>query len=294
VYLTSFEPSHDGSITVSGQVWQKYDRAKYPDLKPHVLFLNATEQTTEKDSSTFKGTLETVGWWFKATFPTNFNYLKYPFDEQEIVITLGHKDFESNIILTPDFEAYLSSESSTPEINPAVHSSQWIIKQTYSFYELTTFQTDFGIEDYAGQKGYPTLNFGIRIRRQFVYPLTASALPVATILFVVFSIVLLTGLAAHHASLATEIIKLTSGIFFAAVVAHQTFQRSLQSPVVTYFEYFYFLCYGIILFTAINGLLYAYDRGGFLINTHNNIIPRLLYWPITLLLGLGLTVWFFY
>jgi hypothetical protein len=135
---------------------------------------------------------------------------------------------------------------------------------------------------------------GIRIRRQFVYPLTASALPVIIILFVVFSIVLLTGLATHQASLATEIIKLTSSIFFATAVAHQTFQRSLQSPVITYFEYFYFIIYGIILFTVINGLLYAYNRGGMLIMWHNNFIPRLAYWPITLLLSLGLTLWFFY
>ncbi len=294
IYITSFEPGHDGSLTLTGQVWQKYDRSKYPNLKPNILFLNAIDEITEKNSSTFKGSLETVNWWFKATFHTTFNYLKYPFDEQEIVITLCHKEYESNIILTPDFEAFLSNDSPRSEIDPEVHSNQWTIKQSYSFYTLSDFQTDFGIEDYPGQKGFPNLNYGIRIRRQFVYPLTASALPVVIILFVVFSILLLTGLNAHHTSLATEIVKLTSGILFTTAVAHQTFQRTLQSPAITYFEYFYFLLYAVILLIAINGMLYAYDRGGRFINTENNLIPRLLYWPLTLSLCLGLTLWFFY
>lgn len=294
MYITSFEPGHDGTLTLTGQVWQKYDRSKYPTLKPNILFLNAVDEITEKNSSTFKGSLETVNWWFKATFHTTFNYLKYPFDEQEIIITLAHKEYESNIILTPDFEAFLSNDSPRSEIDPEVHSNQWTIKQSYSFYTLSNFQTDFGIEDYPGQKGFPNLNYGIRIRRQFVYPLTASALPVIIILFVVFSILLLTGLGTHHANLATEIVKLTSGILFTTAVAHQTFQRTLQSPAITYFEYFYFLLYAVILFVAINGMLYAYERGGRFINTENNLIPRLLYWPITLSLCLVLTLWFFY
>lgn len=294
IYITSLEPAHDGSLTINGLVWQKYDRKEHPDLEPHILFLNAVEQYLEQNSSTFKGTQETIGWSFKAKFQTQFSYLKYPFDEQEIALTLGYKEYESHIILTPDFEAYLSSDSPKSEIDPKIHSNQWQIKETYAFYELTDFPTDFGIEDYPGQKGFPNLNYGIRIRRHFVYPLTASALPIIIILFVVFSILLFTGLTIHRSSLATEIIKLTSSIFFATAIAHQTFQRSLQSPVITYFEYFYFLIYGIILFTAINGMLYAYERGGTIINSHNNLIARLIYWPVTLLLCLGLTLWFFY
>lgn len=294
IYITSFEPGHNNTLTLTGQVWQKYDRTKYPDLKPNILFLNAIEEITEKNSSTFKESLETVNWWFKATFNTTFNYLKYPFDEQEIVIKLSYKEYESNVILTPDFEAFLSNDSPRSEIDPTVHSNQWTIKQSYTFYTLSDFQTDFGIEDYPGQKGFPDLNYGIRIRRQFVYPLTASALPVIIILFVVFSILLLTGLGSHHTGLATEIVKLTSGILFTTAVAHQTFQRNLQSPVITYFEYFYFLLYAVILLVAINGMLYAYERGGVFINVENNLIPRLLYWPLTLSLCLCLTLWFFY
>ncbi len=294
IYITSFATGHDGSLVLNGHVWQKYDRTLYPDLEPNIQFLNATEQSKEKIYTTHKGTLETIGWSFTATIQANFNYLKYPFDEQQIVLELGHQDYLTNVILTPDLEAYVSYESPKSEIDPTITSNQWIIQQSYAFYELTHFTTDFGIEGYNSQKGFPLLKIGIRIRRQFVYPLTASALPVTIILFVVFSILLFTGLTEHHTSLATEIIKLTSSIFFAAAVAHQTFQRSLQSSVITYFEYFYFLIYAIILLVAINGMLYAYNRGGRLINGHRNLIPRLLYWPVTLLLCLLLTLWFFY
>ena len=86
IYVTSFETGHDGSIVLSGQIWQKYDRAQNATLEPNITFLNATEQSKEKIYTTYKGKIETIGWWFKATFKANFNYLKYPFDEQQIVI----------------------------------------------------------------------------------------------------------------------------------------------------------------------------------------------------------------
>jgi|GEM_PF-4475171 len=295
IFITALRVSNDAStITIGGQVWQKYDRTKYKNDEPGVVFFNATDQAVEKIYSTEKNAIETVGWRFRATIPVNFNYLKYPFDEQEITISLGHKDYLSNIILVPDLSAFRPDSSSKAEIDPSAENAQWIIKESYPFYQLTDFNTDFGIKGYTQQKGFPHLSFVIHIRRQFVYPLTASALPVIIILFVVFSIVLFTGLATNRTSLATEVIKLTASIFLGAAVAHQTFQRSLQSPVITYFEYFYFLLYAVILITAINGMLYAYNRGGLVVTYGDNFIPRLLYWPVTLCMCLLLTLYFFY
>lgn len=294
IFITSFDVGHESSITVGGQVWQKYDRAKYPNDEPGIVFFDATDQTIEKIYTTTKNSVETVGWRFHVTIPANFNYLKYPFDEQNIIISMGHINYLTNTILIPDFSAFRPDDSAKSEVDPNTKSAQWTIQESYPFYQLTDFNTNFGVQGYTQQKGFPHLSFAISIRRLFVYPLTASALPVTIILFVVFSIVLFTGLTTKRETLATEIIKLTSSIFFGAAIAHQTFQRSLQSAVITYFEYFYFLIYAIILITAINGMLYAYERGGSFINFHHNLLPRLLYWPITLFLCLLLTLSFFY
>lgn len=294
IFLTSFDVGSDSDININGYVWQKYDRTKNITEEPGVVIFNAIDQSFEKIYTATKNSIETIGWRFRATFKENFNYLKYPFDEQEVIISLGHKDYLANTILIPDFDAFSLSETLKPEIDPNTSTGQWIVKQTSSFYQLTDFATNFGIQGYNRQKGFPNLAFAVSIRRKFVYPLTASALPVSIILVVVFSIVLFTGLTKSRMFLPTDIIKLTSSIFFGAAVAHQTFQRTLQSPVITYFEYFYFLIYIIILLTAVNGMLYGYNRGGVLISAYNNLIPRLFYWPITLLLSLLLTLYFFY
>ena len=294
IFLTSFDVGGDSSIHIAGYIWQKYDHAKGIIEDPGVVIFNAIDQSFEKIYTSKKNTIETIGWRFNAVLKGNFNYLKYPFDEQEVIISLGNKDYITNTILVPDFEAFSVSDTLKPEIDPTSSTGQWIVNQTASFYQLTDFSTNFGIQGYTRQRGFPNLAFAISIRRKFVYPLTASALPVSIILVVVFSIVLFTGLTKNRITQPTEIIKLTSSIFFGAAVAHQTFQRTLQSPVITYFEYFYFLIYIVILLVTVNGMLYGYHRGGPIISAYNNLFPRILYWPITLALCLILTMFFFY
>jgi uncharacterized membrane protein YphA (DoxX/SURF4 family) len=278
-------------MTVHGHIWQKYNIKKDASLEKSVIIFNAIEQSFEKVYEYTHDNINTIGWRFHAKIKGNFEYTKYPFDQQNLILVLGHKDYTKAIILTPDFDAFTGIHKPNPEIDPMANTGPWTIASTYSFYELTHFSTDFGIKDYNQQTDFPTLCFNIAVHRNFVYPFMRSFLPIVIILLVAFAILLIIGLSEKNTKLAQMILSLCSGLLFATLLAHQTFQRSVESSRLTYFEYFYFIVYGIILLITINGLLYSLNRGRFFINY---LIVRIMYWPFVLSILLIITLIFFY
>jgi hypothetical protein len=282
------------NMTVNGHIWQKFDVTRDADLVKELVVFNAMEQSFDKVYDTIEGNTQIIGWRFSAKIKGNFDYTRYPFDQQNLVFALGHKDYVKNVILVPDFAAFTGMRSAHAEIDPSTNTTPWRISSTYSFYELTHFDTNFGIKDYTHQTDFPTLCFNISVRRDFLYPFLASVLPIAIILLVAFSILIIIGLSKQNTDLASLELSLCSGLLFATILSHQTFQRSVEASQLTYFEYFYFWVYTLIILITINGLLYSLNRGGFFINYNQNIIARLIFWPVTMGMFLVTTLLFFY
>jgi hypothetical protein len=56
-------------------------------------------------------------------------------------------------------------------------------------------------------------------------------------------------------------------------------RNSLASPVLMYFEYFYFAVYLAILLVSVNAILFAAQLGITPIEHRENLIPKVLFWP---------------
>lgn len=288
-------PAIDPNVTLNGHIWQKYNLKKDKDLANGVTILNAKDQSFEKIYEVKDIDTYTIGWRFKATVKNNFIFTKFPFDQQNIALVLAHQDYKANIILVPDFESFSIKTSTNTEIDSISNTGKWTTKNSYSFYQLTDYITNFGIDDYTKQKNFPNLCFNILVRRNFSDPLITNFLPILIIIVIAFMTLVVAGLSNERTKdIAALVLPLCSSIFFAAVIGHQTYERTLEFVGITYFEYFYFMVYIIILLTTINGMLYGYHRGGWLITYQKNFIPRLLYWPIVLFAFLINTIIFFY
>ena len=64
---------------------------------------------------------------------------------------------------------------------------------------------------------------------------------------------------------------------------------SLASPVLMYFEYFYFTVYLAILLVSINAILFAAQFGIRAVEHRENIIPKLVFWPLWTACMFGIT-----
>ena len=57
-------------------------------------------------------------------------------------------------------------------------------------------------------------------------------------------------------------------------------RRQLGASEIIYLEYAYFIVYAALLGVAVNSIVFAAGAGGRLITWHDNVIPKLAYWPV--------------
>lgn len=296
IYIYSLSLETTTSImSLYGYIWQKYNVKKDASIQnKEVSILNAIDQKFDKVYEYTKDNVTTIGWRFSTKIKGNFDYFRYPFDQQNLILMLTSKDYTADIILVPDFSAFTGLSSPTADIDQNINTVPWSIDSTYAFYDLTKFDLNFGIKNYNRQTDFPNLCYDISASRDFFYPFIRSILPVLVIVLAAFFLLVIISLSEKGNKLAATILSLTSGLLFAAILSHQTFQRVVESSRVMYLEYFYFIVYGTIILITINGILYALDKGGFLINYYNNVIARLLYWPCIVTIFFIITLIFFY
>ncbi|HXW85901.1 MAG TPA: hypothetical protein VEK38_01015 [Candidatus Bathyarchaeia archaeon] len=296
MYITDIKVSSATTITLYGILWQKYVTAQRGTIQEGLFLLNADEEHFEKIYETTDNDMTTIGWKFIFTVRGNFNFTKYPFDKQIITLIMLHKEYEKNIFLRPDFPSFKNmSTLELPDLATDISIPEWTIQDSYYYYILTNYPTNFGIPQYIQQKNYPILHYSIDAIRRFIHPFTSSILPVIIIIIICFGIlIIISTINSGETRSITPLISMASGIFFAAIVAHQTFIRSISASGITYFEYFYFVAYLIILLVTINGLLYELGVKMSFITYKNNLIPRVCYWPFVLSIYLGITIYFFY
>ncbi len=79
---------------------------------------------------------------------------------------------------------------------------------------------------------------------------------------------------------ASTIITTCAALFFAVLLSHIELRGALAAKKVFYVEYFYFLTYLIILLACVNSILFTSDREIHSIHYHDNLLPKLFYWPL--------------
>ncbi len=298
LYLYSLGIGDGSTISINGFLWQKYYDIQLNMVSPGFTLINAKNANNlEFSMPAYKKNNEgitTLGWRMEAMVAGRFVVDKYPFDQQNITLYLSHKDIDKNIILTPDFASFTPTNNPYPELDKLITTGQWFAQSTNFFYSMSNLLTDFGIENYFKQKNFPVLCFNINIRRKFFSPLIATIIPILIIMFIIFTNLLSVSITKEDKDQTINVLRLSSGIFFATAVAHQTFKSVVRTASITYIEYYYFVLYIIILVVTINSLLYTRKTPFKLILYRKNLIPKLLYWPSLLSVFMGLTLWFFY
>jgi hypothetical protein len=85
-----------------------------------------------------------------------------------------------------------------------------------------------------------------------------------------------------------------AALLFVLTVAHANLRDRLAAHGIIYLENFYFVMYFAILAVSINAIAFASPFTIRFIHSHDNLLVKLLYWPVILGLLLGITVVFFY
>ncbi len=286
IFIESIEFVGNNNVSLSGYIWQKYATYIHQDLSRGFILPEAKSTKIIETYHLTENYTEVIGWYFQATVPHQFNYSKYPFDRRELNLRISHKDFDKNVILTPDLESYgVTNPTARPGVKREIVLSGWVALKSFFNYNSHYEDTNLGIEDYVGHSNFSHLHFTILLKREFLAPFINNILPLAIASALLFALQMWLGKT-------TTFLRTLSGIFFALLLAHIRLRGTITTPEIIYIEWFYFVIYGSIIITIISYFLFEYKiQIGYY---REGLIPKLLFFPIIVLSSFIVTVVVFY
>ncbi len=312
IYIQSVSFEESIGVVINGYLWQRYTLGTHDGIDRGIVIPGSVFFELEKPLTTRSGNTELVRWGFKATLNQDFDYSRYPFGNENIQIQLRHKQFTRNVILIPDLESYKN-------INPAaktglqhnLHLQGWNIKRSFFNFRFENYSTSFGLTNYAGLTDVPELFFTIEISKQIFGAIISHALPLVVVAILLFALLLLASNIKAAKLEVVEAIAACSGFFLVIIFSHLGMRESFAIKDIIYLEYYYYITYVLILFTVANYVIVTttqkqdelYALPFKIINTsalvrviryRNHIVAKVLYWPLSQLAVLILTLQEFY
>lgn len=300
VYIQSVSFNSANNVTLTGYIWLTYPKtlAKNQNnlfilpeaINPRGVYERVDYQTSDKDTVT-------KAIYFDAVTRQDFDYKKYPFDSKVIWLHIQPKDFYQNIILIPDLTSYDSTlDDLAFGINKNIVLDGFTIKETFFSYHLTDYDTNLGIKNFVSKDKFPELMFNIVITRNLINAAILHLLPLITILCLAFAVLMIATLRENRIKCFNFSVSSTLGtcsaLFFSTMLMHGQLRNYLSTGYSVYLENLYVIVYLIIISVALNAYLFSNpnkERFKF-IHYADNLIPKVLYWPLTLTLILIETI----
>lgn len=308
IFVQSLEFFNSAEVNLTGYIWQRYKDGLHDDIKPgkdEVGFVLPEQVNSGNDIEPYEvyrvrsANEEIIGWYFEATLRQPFDYSDYPFDHKTAWVRMWHRQFSRNIILVPDFEAYKATGTKDIfGIEENIVLGTWKRENTFFDYQLSSYDTNFGIPDYIGQQGFPELHYNFVVKRKFENAFIVHLLPLFLVAALLFA-ALLTVSAKDELSdrlgfNTSDFIAACSALFFVVMLAHIQLREQFAESSIVYIEYFYILMYALLVLATANTYFFSIKpkRGCQLILYEDNIIFKVAYWPVVFICLILITLVF--
>lgn len=299
IFIQSLKFASSTEVNISGYLWQRYIDGVNAFLKPNpgeVGFILPEQVETGNDiepRETYRikqGAEEVIGWYFEATLRQPFNYFYYPFDHKTVWVHLWPKDFSANVVLVPDYKAYKSTgEEDVFGIAKDIVLGTWERDDTYFDFKPACYGTNFGIDGYVGQSGFPNLYYNFVIKRKWGNAFIVHLLPLFLVAALLFAALLTVTrkpeLASIHGFTTSGVLGTCSVLFFVVLLAHIHLREQFPGSGIVYMALFYYLMYMALVAVAASTYLFTMKAfPSFTVPYYkDHLIPKVLFWPILLL-----------
>jgi hypothetical protein len=155
-----------------------------------------------------------------------------------------------------------------------------------------------GLPDFRTQTETPELHFNVDVSRMFLGPFVAHIVPLGVTSAMLFALLLISSRREASQGLlgfsAAEIVLGAAALFFVASFQHIALREMLVTPDLIYLEYFYFVVYVLMMLVAVNAILFASAAEIRIVEYADNLIPKVLFWPVAMLSLFVITLVQFY
>jgi hypothetical protein len=296
VFLQSLEAAAPGLMKMTGQIWQRYPEA-VPREERGLALPEALAGDLKLEQEVAQGGEVVQQYSFRAVVREEPGKSgAYPFDWTRIRLRLWPRAIYRSLVLVPDLWAYsVLTPTALPGVDQEVALPGWSLSASEFAFVDASYNTNFGIRDFAGQRGSPELVFNLALRRHFLSPFIAAFLPLGAVAGLLF-IVLLTITRDPERTKNTgynylNLLRTVIALFFSLIVAQFNVRARISAPGVLDLEWFYFVLYGLILLISGLALRHAQGREGVL-HANDQELPKLAFWPLLLWIYYGVAVRF--
>ena len=298
LFIQSIEFLSASNVSVTGYIWHRYREGQSSDYDTGTIFPEAISTNMNLAYEEIIDGETVKGWYFETTLRENFSPDRFPLDRQSVWIRLWHENFGGNTVLVPDIRSYDSLNTrSLPGIEKDFVLSGWLLYRSYFEMRNNVYNTRFaGLKGSAGG-AIPELYFNVEVTRNFINPFLAHLFPLFVVVLMLYAIVITMSTDHERKDFlgfnASGVVASCSALFFVALIAHVQMRNELAANSVVYLEYFYLITYVFILMITANAVLLSLNTRVWFVQYHDNLLPKLIYWP-AITAGLFLcTIWSF-
>jgi len=290
IFIKSLLLGRSGKSTISGTIWQSYDKSVPETIAKGVAILNVKSMKLKETYRYHSGDKLVLGWDFEGLIDQRFDYSRYPLDKTKVCLKFQHVEFTKNIILVPDTNAYtIMNPKFKPGLSSEIYIPGWNVEESYFNYQFHDETTNFGIDVYIKDSTFPTMSYTIFIKRQFINAFIGYMMPVFVVCIVLY--VMLTTFSDFKT---TEIIGSCTSMFFITVLTHIRLRGETMASDIIYLEYFYFVIYLVILTIISMAVLINSSENSEVLMKKYGLLSKILYWPFILTIILAVTLWTFF
>jgi len=292
VFVESLRFVTSTDVHMTGYVWQRFPETQPEEVPVGFILPELVDSTLQRlEYRIAEGDGEVIGWYFEGVVRQPFEYSDYPFDHKTVWLRLWPRDFAANTVLTPDLAAYpcprvnCTQPGDTFGVEETIVLGDWEREDTYFDYFLSSYNTNFGIDQYVGQTGFPELRYNMLIKRQFQNAFIVNLVPLFVVAMLAFAAPITTTRNRERGSIfgfsTAGTIGTVSALFFVVLLAHIQLRNQFAGSGVVYIEWFYFLMYVTLLAVAVNTYLVTapWTADKRLVAYGDNLLPKVAYWP---------------
>ena len=275
VFVQSLNLIDSSDVHVSLYVWQRRIDGVHDDVAEGFILPEQVDSKVlpREEYRVRQGNEEVIGWYFEGTIRQPFEFEDYPFDQKTVWIKVWPKEFNRNVVLVPDFAAYPCPEQ--PEltctdtddifgIEQSIVLGEFERRNTYFDYALSEYSTNFGIDGYIGQAGFPELRYNMVIKRRVMSAFIINVVPLLVVAGLAFAVLMATTQSRNEASrlgfTTLGVIAAVSALAFVVLLAQVQMRAQFAESGFVYLETIYFLIYVVLLGVVVNAYMVNSER----------------------------------
>lgn len=285
LYIQSIETDDGMAVLLTGYLWQRVPRGA--GVPRGFTFPDAIELEVSELYERPAGDEVVIGWRFSARLRHDLGGWLYPFGEETVRLRIWPADPTRNVMLVPDLAAYgVTNPRALPGVDRDCITPGW--KRLRSFFGLRGqhHETSFGAPGPVGAEKRWELVFAIAMQREISNVLVAQLVPLVVVCASLFGLLLsITSSSEKSGSMGFDfgmIMAGTSTLFFGLVLANAQLREQVNRA--TFIEDLYFISYFMMLAVTLDAALVAQGIAPRLLRYRDNQIPRLLFWPVLMVL----------